>query len=157
MTVKWPRQNTKSMISQSSTSICRAWGACGAERNNRGGLNFLDVVTKDPVTDITAIVHLSVYVPLPVLRSTVEVQNTSASNADVTLQLVSSLVLGGITLPSEKWWKDWRLHFAHNGWFREAQWQNRSLPEVGLDYFGISDSSRWNFAISNQHSRRLVA
>jgi alpha-galactosidase len=115
-------------------------------------LKFLDAVAKDLVTGIMAIAHFSVYVPLPVLRSTVEVQNTSASNGDVTLQLVSLLVLGGVTLPSEKWWKDWQLHFAYNAWFREAQCQNRSLPEVGLDYFGVSDSFRSNFAISNQGS-----
>jgi len=76
-------------------------------------------------------VHFSVYV----LRATVEVQNTATSNEDITPQQLSSLVLGGLTLPSEEWWEEWRLHFAHNAWFREARWQNRSLPEVDLDYF----------------------
>lgn len=113
-------------------------------------LKCLDVVTKDPVTGITVIVHFSVYVPLPVLHATVEVQNTATSNEDITIRQLSSLVLGCLTLPSEEWWEEWRLHFAHNAWFREAQWQNRSLPEVDLDYFGVSNSSRSNFAVSNQ-------
>jgi hypothetical protein len=83
-----------------------------------GDVELLDLVTRDPAAGITLTNHFSVYMPLPVLRSTVEEHNPSGQN--ITLQLVSSLVLRGLTLPSEQWWKEWRVRFAHNAWFREG-------------------------------------
>lgn len=65
-----------------------------------GPTHFLDVVTSDPTTGISVTNHFSVYPELPVLRSTAEVHNTS--KRDVTLQMVASLVFGGLTLGSEK-------------------------------------------------------
>ena len=123
------------------------------EERSDGGLKFLDVVTRDPTTGITVTNHFSAYPELPVLRSRVEVHNSSKGN--LTLQMVSSLVFAGLTPGSESWWKELRLSFAHNGWYREAQWQDRSLPSVGLDDYGVAevgfrDSTRACFAISNQ-------
>jgi alpha-galactosidase len=125
------------------------------EERDEASMKVLDVVTSDPTTGISVTTHFSVYPELPVLRSTVEVHNTS--KRDVVLQMVASLVLGGLTLGSAKWWNDFRLSFARNDWFREAQWQHVSLPSVGLDDYGIvelgdSDSTRAAFAISNQGS-----
>jgi alpha-galactosidase len=78
----------------------------------------------------------------------VHVENTSKQV--VTLQAVPSLVYGGLTLSTAEWWQNWRVHFAYNSWFREAQWQERSLPEVGVDYMGIKESSKANFVVSSQ-------
>ena len=125
------------------------------EERGDGAMKLLDVVTRDPTTGIIVTNHFSVYPELPVLRSTVEVHN--ASEEDLTLQMVSSLVFGGLTLESEKWWKEFRVLFARNDWFREVQWQNMSLPSVGLDDYGMAelenvDCTRACFAISNQGS-----
>ena len=111
---------------------------------------ILEVVMRDPITEITVTSRFSVFAELPVLRSTVHVENTS--RRVITLQAVPSLVFGGLTLSTAEWWQNWRVHFAHNSWFREAQWQERSLPEVGLDYMGVKESSKANFVISNQGS-----
>lgn len=116
--------------------------------------HFLDVVTSDPTTGISVTNHFSVYPELPVLRSTAEVHNTS--KRDVTLQMATSLVFGGLTLGSEKWWKDFRVSFARNDWFREVQWQHLPLPSVGLDDYGMveagCDSTRADFAVSDHGS-----
>jgi hypothetical protein len=120
-----------------------------AHHHHGGNLELLDVVTLDPASGITVTNHFSVYVPLP-LRSTVEVHNTSSQ--DITLRFVSSLVIRCLTLQSKQWWREWRVRFAQNASFREAQWQDRSLLDVGLDNFGVKESSLSNFAISNQGS-----
>ena len=110
----------------------------------------LEVTMHDPHTKITVTSRFSVFGELPVLRSTVRVENTSTQ--DITLQAVSSFVYGGLTLSMADWCENWRVHFAHNTWFREAQWQEFSLPEVGIDDMGVKEASRANFVISNQGS-----
>ena len=112
----------------------------------------LDVVTKDPLTGLTVTSHFTVYPGIPVLRSTVEVRNDSGE--EQVLQAVSSLACGGLTKGSEQWWEDYKVSYAHNSWFREAQWVELSPPEVGLDDFGVREgnhtSTRACFAISSQ-------
>jgi alpha-galactosidase len=122
------------------------------ETSAKNGTEHLDVEMTDPVTSLTVISHFTAYSEIPVLRSTVEVRNISAE--DHILQAVSSLALGGLTGSSERFWNDYKVSYANNSWFREAQWVEQSLPEVGLDNYGIQDcghsSTRACFSISNQ-------
>ncbi|KAJ4245554.1 hypothetical protein NW762_014063 [Fusarium torreyae] len=110
----------------------------------------LEIVTRDPVTNLTVTTCFSVYGDVPVIRSRVTITNTGEQVQ--TLQAVSSLVYGGLGLPTESWWRNWNVHFAHNNWFREAQWQQRTLSEVGIARSGISGGSRAQFTVSNQGS-----
>ncbi|KAK2766755.1 hypothetical protein FQN54_006069 [Arachnomyces sp. PD_36] len=115
-----------------------------------GSQRALDIYLRDPSSGITVISHYVSYPDLPVIRSTTSVRNDSKET--VSLQQVSSLVLGGISLPSREWWNDYRVSFANSTWFREAQWQTVSLPSVGLDDTGIVDfqydSTNEKFALS---------
>jgi alpha-galactosidase len=124
------------------------------EERNEGPIKCHDVVAVNPTTEVSVTNHFSVYPELPVLCSTAEAHNTS--ERDVTLQMLASLVFGGLTLGSEKWWKDFHLSFARNDWFRGVQWQHVSLPSVGLDDYGMvevgCDSTRATFTISNHGS-----
>jgi alpha-galactosidase len=123
------------------------------EERDDAGMKCLNVVTSDPITGVIITNHFSVYPELPVLRSTVELHN--ASESDITLQALSSLVFGGLSLGSQKWWEDFSLSFARNNWLREAQWQHVSLPSVGLDDYGMrggSNSTRATFVVGNQGS-----
>ena len=118
--------------------------------SERGNERVLQVVTRDSQTEIIVTSRFSVFGDLPVLRSTVSVENTGTEA--VLVQSVPSLVFGGLTLSTKTWWDDWHVHFAHNAWFREAQWHESSLPDIGLDCIGISESSRSSFSLSNQGS-----
>jgi alpha-galactosidase len=113
---------------------------------------ILDIVMRDTSAEITVISHFMAYPDLPVIRSTTTVRNDSKQT--ISLQQVSSMVIGGISLPSSEWWKDCRVSFANSTWFREAQWQTVPLPSVGLDDTGAADfkydSSNECFAVSNQ-------
>jgi alpha-galactosidase len=111
---------------------------------------ILQVKTEDPRTEITVINQFSVFGEMPVLRSTVRVENTSKQS--ITLQAVPSLVYGGLTLSTANWWESWHVHYAHNNWLREAQWHERSLPDLGVDYLGAKECSKANFVLSNQGS-----
>ena len=109
-------------------------------------VKFLDVESKDSKTGLVVMNHFSVYSGLPVLRSWVTVRNSG--NASVTLQTVSSLVLGGLTTGSTKYWNEFQLSFARNDWFRESQWQNINLPDAGIDNYEVK-STRACFSLSN--------
>lgn len=135
--------------------IARRLCYMGHEEHGDETTKYLDVVSRDPTTGIVVTNHFIAYPDLPVLRSFVEVFN--AGNEDHTLQMVSSLVLGGLTLGSEEWWRDFHVSHARNDWCREAQWQTVSLPSVGLDDYGMGEledceSTRACFVISNHGS-----
>ena len=54
-----------------------------------------------------------------------------------------------------KWWNDYDLSIATNTWFREAQWQDMSLPSVGICDYGLYDigekvGSMSHFDLSNR-------
>lgn len=58
---------------------------------------MLDIVMRDPSAGITVTSHFMAYTDLPVIRSTASVRNDSEKT--ISLQQVSSLVIGGISLP----------------------------------------------------------
>lgn len=111
---------------------------------------ILEVVTRDKQTGISVIIRFSILPYLPVLRITVTVVNTGENY--VTLLAVPSLTFGGLLLSSPRLWEDWHVHYAHNAWFREIQLQEISFSDVGLDYMGVSESSRANLFVLNQGS-----
>ncbi|KAL5360617.1 glycoside hydrolase superfamily [Aspergillus floccosus] len=116
----------------------------------------LDVKLIDDVTHITTTAHLTVYDSTPVLRATTTMQNNGAES--VTLTQVTSLVLGGLTTGSEKWWSDYTLSVPNNSWFREAQWIEHDLPSLGIDDYGVygRPEDHWgtlaHYAVSNKGS-----
>ena len=116
------------------------------ERECNEGVKYLDVVSQDAKTGLTVTNHFTVYPKLPVLRSSVTVENCGKSK--VTLQTVSSLIIQNLTSGSIRYWEDYRVSFARSDWFREAQWQDVSLPSVGIDDYEVS-STRACFSISN--------
>ena len=110
------------------------------------GTSFLDVETRDPKTGLIVTSHFSVFGEVSVLRSSIEVQNPG--NIAVVLDSVSSLVVGGVTCGSERYWDDYKLALSRNDWFRECQWQLLPLPSIGLDDFGLK-STRACFSLTN--------
>lgn len=113
----------------------------------------LHVELHDEKTGVTATSHLTIYSGVPVLRATVAVKNDSP--AEITLVQVPSVVIGGLTR-SREWWHDYQVAYANNTWFREAQWVTRSLPDVGVDDYGIyglpdyQEASHATFGIASQ-------
>jgi alpha-galactosidase len=107
------------------------------EERSEKDSKFLDVTSVDKESGVTVISHLTVYAGIPVLRATTTVKNTGTS--DVVVTQVSSLTVGGLTSTTRKWWHDWDVAVPTNSWFREAQWKDQSLPDVGVDDFGVVD------------------
>ena len=116
------------------------------EHESKDGTKSLDVESKDSKSGLVVTNHFRVYPELPVLRSSVTVRNSGGS--PVTLQTVSSLVIGNLTPDSTHYWNEFRMSFARSDWLREAQWQDVSLPSVGIDDYKVK-SSRVCFSISN--------
>uniref|UniRef100_A0A060T9H5 alpha-galactosidase n=1 Tax=Blastobotrys adeninivorans TaxID=409370 RepID=A0A060T9H5_BLAAD len=123
----------------------------GHKESVDGDTHSLDVSVVNPEGDIHVTAHFTTYSTIPVLRSTVTIKNSSGK--EIVLQNASSMVIGELTSGSENWWDDYNVHFAHSSWFREAQWQMRTLPEVGLDDFALKkfgyECTRACFAVSN--------
>ena len=105
------------------------------EIRQQAGTHTLDVILKDSVSKVTAIVHLTVYQSTGVLRATSTIQNDS--DKDIVVTQLTSLVLGGLTTGAEKWWSDYILAVPNNSWFREAQWIDYDLPSLGIDDYGV--------------------
>lgn len=125
------------------------------ERAISPAAKMLDVTLYDDVSQITVISHLTVYDNVPVLRSSSTVRNGSTVNRVIVTQL-SSLVLGGLTISSDEWWSGYVLSTANNTWFREAQWSEHSLPDIGIDDAGLHEldeghsASLAHFSLSNR-------
>lgn len=95
----------------------------------------LKIKAHDSQTGLTAEADLSVYPGIPVIRSTVTVQNESKK--DIIVSQVASIVIGGLTAQSKNYPEEYVLSTANNSWFREAQWHDSSLNSVGLDDYGV--------------------
>lgn len=121
----------------------------------QGGSKTLDVELYDEKTQVTAISHLTIIEGSAFLRSKMTVRNDSGN--DIVVNQMPSVVIGGLTR-SQQWWHDYEVSYANNTWFREAQWVTRSLPDVGLDDFGIyglpdkHNASIATFGLSNHSS-----
>lgn len=121
------------------------------EEDNSGIEKTLRITTSDPVTNLTVTTCFCAFSSLPVVRTRVTVTNNGQQAQ--RLQAVSSVVYGGLGgSRTEDWWTAWNVHFSHNNWFREAQWQERTLPQVGLARSGVKGGSRAQFSVSNQGS-----
>ncbi|KAF7592258.1 hypothetical protein BBP40_000460 [Aspergillus hancockii] len=95
----------------------------------------LDINLADPVSKVTVTAHLTIYQGIPVLRATSTIRNDS--DKDIVVTQLSSLVVGGLTTGSERWWSDYVLSVPNNSWFREAQWIEHDLPSLGIDDYGV--------------------
>ncbi|KAL2831510.1 glycoside hydrolase superfamily [Aspergillus cavernicola] len=99
------------------------------------GTKTLDVTLSDTgKSKITVVSHLTVYDNTPVVRATASIRNEG--DQDVVVTQLTSLVLGGLTSGSQKWWADYTLSVPNNSWFREAQWIEHDLPSIGVDDYG---------------------
>lgn len=118
------------------------------------GAHHLEITSQDPVSQITLMIKLTVYNGVPVLRSQVTLINQSTT--DVTLSQVSSLTVGNLSMSSKDWSREYKISYATNSWFREAQWRDDDLFNVGLGDSGhleLGDGHRagWgSFSISNR-------
>ncbi|KAJ0423256.1 glycoside hydrolase superfamily [Aspergillus carlsbadensis] len=116
------------------------------------GSKTLNVTLEDSKITVTA--HLTVYDTTPVVRSTASIQNKA--DKDIVVTQLTSLVLGGLTTGSQKWWTDYTLSVPNNSWFREAQWIEHDLPSLGVDDYGAygRPENHWasiaHYAVSNR-------
>ncbi|KAI0005615.1 putative Melibiase subfamily [Xylariaceae sp. FL0662B] len=94
-----------------------------------------DVTSTDSVTGIRVTNHFVAYQGSPVVRFSATITNVSSSPVVVTQ--LSSMTIGGLTTSAKEWYHDYTLMTATNGWFREAQWREHSLPDIGIDTDGI--------------------
>lgn len=106
-------------------------------KKDDGSSETLVVECSDHVTGIHVAAGFTVYGSIPVVRAETTVTNKSTTNADVILTNLSTLTVGNMTTASHRWFEDYSLLYANSTWFREAQWEERSLPSVGLDNNGI--------------------
>lgn len=115
----------------------------------------LRIELRDDDTKVAVSSRLTLRPGSPFLRSTATVLNRS--DVDIIVNQVPSLVVGAMTR-SPRWWSDYEISYANNTWFREAQWVTRSLPNVGLDDFGLYgwpagwEASIATFSLSNHSS-----
>jgi alpha-galactosidase len=96
-------------------------------------LSILKTVLKDETTGITVTSHLILL--NDVLRSRSSIQNDSSTA--ITINNISSFVASNLTSSPQEWWNTHKLLTCNHTWFREAQWQEHSLPSLGLDDFGL--------------------
>ncbi|KAL2832330.1 glycoside hydrolase superfamily [Aspergillus pseudoustus] len=122
------------------------------EIHTGAGSKTLNVTLEDSKIVVTS--HLTVYDSTPVVRSTASIQNKG--DTDIIVTQLTSLVLGGLTTGSQKWWADYTLSVPNNSWFREAQWIEHDLPSLGVDDYGAygRPENHWasiaHYAVSNR-------
>lgn len=91
----------------------------------------LEVELEDSSIPITVTAKLTLVGSLPIVRSSTSITNNSSR--PLMLNHLSSLIIPCLTAPSAEWWSNSTLSIAHNAWFREVQWQECTLPSLGLD------------------------
>lgn len=127
------------------------------ETSSDGDKEMLDVCCVDQESGVQIVHHFVVYTGVRVLRSSATISNTSQTTS-VTVTQLSSLTIGGLTTSSAQWMHDYQLLTATNSWFREAQWREHSLSDIGIDDNGICQlperhrASLANFTLSNHGS-----
>jgi alpha-galactosidase len=118
--------------------------------------SVLEVVSRDEVTGLRVTHTFEAYDNTPVLRSWSTFQNDGTATLDLTQ--ASSLSIGGITKGTQDWLLNYSVWFARNTWFREMQWQDQSLPDLGIDEVGLHSlhqghrATMMHFTLSNQGS-----
>ena len=148
-----PQTGNKTSKSQIGSYLTQRLKYESHQTSQDGDKETLDIVSKDGVTGISVSLRLTVYGELPILRSVATITNNS--DKDLVITQLSSLTIGGLTPASETWYDDYTLLTATNTWFREAQWREQTLPEVGIDDNGINKlpdghtGSQANFSLQN--------
>lgn len=92
----------------------------------------LEIVTFDEATGLEVVSHFQFYNGISVARTWTTVTNNG--NEDVTLEYVSSFALTGIEKEGLLSQDDkMSLKVCHNSWQRELQWQEYTLPQLGVE------------------------
>lgn len=102
-----------------------------------GSVQTLSIHSGDGATKIHVTARLTVYGSIPVLKSEVTIKNQSP-DANIAVTQLSSIAIGGLT-SSPNWFDEYTVMTATNSWFRETQWREHTLPELGLDNNGICE------------------
>ncbi|KAJ5382983.1 Aldolase-type TIM barrel [Penicillium concentricum] len=108
------------------------------EIQNDDQVETLEIRSRDEITKTLVTTRLSVYGAIPVLRSLATITDES-ENTDNNVTQLSSITVGGLTTKSQQWYHDYRLLTTTNSWFREAQWREQTLPEIGINNDGICE------------------
>ena len=107
----------------------------------------LEIVTFDDETGLEVVSHFQFYKGISVARTWTTVTNNGKD--DVTLEYVSSFALTGIEkegLLSQD--EKMALRVCHNSWQRELQWQEYTLPQLGIELCQ---------PLKEQHSSKAIA
>lgn len=107
----------------------------------------LEIVTFDDETGLEVVSHFQFYNGISVARTWTTVTNNGKD--DVTLEYVSSFALTGIEkegLLSQD--EKMALRVCHNSWQRELQWQEYTLPQLGVELCQ---------PLKEQHSSKAIA
>lgn len=107
--------------------------------SDNGLFRGLDVEMVDDKTAMAVIAHFELCKIVPVVRCRASLRNDHTS-ARVVHQ-ISSVVIGGLA-NDDHWWDTYTLSIANNSWFREAQWVEHTLPDLGLDNLGFESVTR---------------
>ncbi len=97
-----------------------------------------EVTSHDAATGVSVTVRLTVFGSIPAIRSVATVTN-DGGESDVAVTQLASLVIGGLTANAERSFDDYTVLYATNSWFREAQWTEHTLADLGIDNNGICE------------------
>ncbi|KAK7458320.1 alpha-galactosidase [Colletotrichum acutatum] len=106
-------------------------------KSDDGSKETLTVDCSDNATNIHVVASFTIYGSIPVVRAQTTITNQSTNNQDIVLSNISTLMIGNMTSTSDRWFEDYSLFHANSTWFREGQWEERSLTSVGLDNNGV--------------------
>ncbi|OJJ47556.1 hypothetical protein ASPZODRAFT_15007 [Penicilliopsis zonata CBS 506.65] len=123
-------------------------------KDSFAGFEALDILSEDPVTKLKVTTHLRVYQGVPCLRAHTTVENGGTS--DLVVSQVTSLTIGALTSGTKSWWSEFTVSSATNTWFRECQWHERTLSEVGVDHTGhyeLNEGHHASFSTFGHSSR----
>lgn len=159
--IRFPGDGNTATANKSAKSLIGSYASKRLQFQNYETLSCVDheeliVRCEDPVTCALVLTHFVVYASAPVLQTFVEVQNQSSTN--LILTQLSSLSIGGLTRSSGEWYDEYTLLTGVNGWFREAQWREQSLTDIGIDTNGILElgdghnGSQATYGLSNRGS-----
>lgn len=108
-------------------------------QNTEGASKTLSVTQVDKEAGVSTTSHITIYDGFPAIRFITALKNESGS--DIVISQLSSFAIGGLTTTSKTWNEDYSLITATNTWFREAQWVEHSMASIGLDSFGIYNTT----------------
>jgi alpha-galactosidase len=144
-------KTAKSLVGSSLSSQTRY---CSHKTRTIDGGQALDIISKDHVSGLEATQTFEAFDDVPVIRCWSILRNTGTDVLDLTQ--ASSFSIGGLTKGVPEWWMNYSVWSATNTWFREAQWHEYSLPQIGIDQVGLlalnqgHSATMARYSISNQ-------